>query len=240
LFVVLDRLLPAKLNQISDRVEGSMQYPADPDQDLVGTVNTGTGTATMDILVERIERGKAGDIWLFSSKTLAAIPELYRRTTSVTPAAVLPAFLVNTQIAHIELFQWLAVLLGLPLLYFATGLLNRILGILTGAIRRRPNPQCLPKPVRLLLLALVIRWMLNEITLPLLMRQFWSSTATMFTIGGMAWLVILLNGAAETWLRRRLGQRNLSGIASIVRFTRRLGDLLVLLVGVLSRCTILV
>ncbi len=34
LFVVLDRRLPAKLNELSDQPEGSLSYPNDPDLEL--------------------------------------------------------------------------------------------------------------------------------------------------------------------------------------------------------------
>jgi MscS family membrane protein len=41
LFVVLDRRLPAKLNEISDKPEGSLAFLTRPDEDLVGTIDTG-------------------------------------------------------------------------------------------------------------------------------------------------------------------------------------------------------
>ena len=75
LSAVIDRRLPARLNQISDRPEGSLPDPLKSDEDLIGVIKTADGD--LDILVERVDRGKAGKIWLFSWKTLAYIPEAF-------------------------------------------------------------------------------------------------------------------------------------------------------------------
>ena len=48
LAVVLDRRLPARLNELSDKPEGSMPNPLRPDEDLVGTIVTARGS--LDIL----------------------------------------------------------------------------------------------------------------------------------------------------------------------------------------------
>ena len=75
LFTVLNRRLPARLNELSDQPEGSLPFPAQPNVDLVGTIR-GAGGDT-DILLERIQRNTAEPVWLFSRKTLDSIPELY-------------------------------------------------------------------------------------------------------------------------------------------------------------------
>jgi MscS family membrane protein len=63
LAVVLDRRLPARLNQISDDPEGSVPDPLRPNEDWIGTISTSKGD--LDILVERVDRGKMGQVWLF-------------------------------------------------------------------------------------------------------------------------------------------------------------------------------
>src|SRR6266436_9376437 len=95
LFVVLDRRLPPRLNQLSDLPEGSLSNPMKPDQDLVGTIKG--DNENVDIFVERIDRGKSGSVWLFSSKTLDSIPGLYDEVSIVSVEQVLPKFLINTR-----------------------------------------------------------------------------------------------------------------------------------------------
>jgi MscS family membrane protein len=236
LFVVLDRRLPARLNQLSDQPEGSLEDSLKPDQELVGAVSGDDGN--VDIVVERVDRGKAGSVWLFSSRTLDSIPDLYDEVNVVTVDAVLPEFLVKTRIAGILAFHWLAVLVGMPLFYLLTTLLNRLLSRAVGMLGRRlygkadlPNPEVLPKPVRFLLLAFVIRWLLTKLSLPLLGRQFWSSIASIMFIAGCVWLLILLNSWLEEYLRPHLRERKLTGATSMLRLARRVVDVLIVFAG---------
>ncbi len=237
LFVVLDRRLPARLNQLSDKPEGSLSDPLKP-QELVGTISSDNGN--VDIILERVDRGKSGSLWLFSTKTLDSIPDLYEEVNVVSVDSHLPEFLVRTRFAGILTFHWLAVFVGIPLFYLLTALLHRLLSRLVGLLRRRlygkpdlPNPEVLPKPIRLLLLVVVIRWLLTKLSLPLLARQFWFSTASILTIAGCVWLLILLNSRVEEYLRPHLRGRKLTGATSMLRLTRRAADGLVIFAGLL-------
>lgn len=236
LAVVLDRRLPARLNEISDKPEGSVLDPLRPDEDLIGTINTAKGD--LDILVERIDRGKAGKVWLFSRKTLVSIPDVFQEISTLPVEKLLPQFLVKTRLGGIPLFQFLAVFLGLPLLYLLTGLLNRLVSSSAGALRRKlrrnadlRNPRILPPPLRLLLLAFVIRWLLSRVGLSFLARQFWSTIALVIAVAASVWLLILLNGWGERYLKRH--RRTMSGSASVLRLFRRLIDGIVLFAGFL-------
>jgi MscS family membrane protein len=238
LAVVLDRRLPARLNLLSDEPEGSLPDPLRPDEDIVGTITTANGD--LDILLERVDRGKGGKVWLFSRKTLNSIPDVFQELNTPAVEKFLPEFLVKTHVAAIPLFEWLAVFVGLPALYLLTGLLNRIVSLGIAALRHRLRPsvdrqnlQVLPPPIRLLVLAIAIRWLLSSVGLPLLARQFWSTTALIIAIGGCVWLVMLLNSWGERYLLRRRRSRNLSGSASVLRLIRRVMDGLILFAGLL-------
>ncbi len=238
LFVVLDRRLPPRLNELSDSPEGSLPDPRNGNQDLVGRISSENGD--VDVFVERVDRGESGFLWLFSPKTLDAIPDLYQEVNLVSVDEVLPEFLVNTRIVDIALFEWLAVFVGVPLFYFLTVLMNRMFRRLAGLLRRRlyrnpdlPNPELLPPPVRLLLLAFAIHWVSSKLSLPLLARQFWSGVATAIVIAASVWLLILLNRRAEEYIRRRLRSGHLSIAPSMTRLIRSGIDLLLIFVGVL-------
>ncbi len=236
LAAVINWRLPARLTEISDRPEGSLQDPLHPDKDLVGVIQTANGN--LDILVERVDRGKAGEVWLFSRETLASIPDAFQEVSESALERFLPGFMVTMRVADIPLFQLVAVFVGMPLLYWLTGLFNRILSMAAGALRRQlrrnadlANPQILRPPIRLLLLAIIIRWLLSSFPLPLLARQFWSIMALMIVVVACMWLLILLNGWGERYLlARRYG---LSGTASVLRLARRMLDGLILFTGLL-------
>jgi len=239
LFVVLDRRLPARLDQISDRPEGSRRDPLEPNRELVGTIRG--ESRNIDIFVESVDRGKSGSVWLFSGKALESIPDLYDEINALEVDYVLPEFLVDVRFAGIALFEWLAVFVGIPLFYVIAALLNGLLSSFVGLLRRRlrkkpdlPDPVVLPYPIRLLLAAWVIHWLLTKLSLPLMARQFWTSTANIFTIAGCVWLLILLNDHGEDYFYRRLRLHKATGGASLLRLTRRLIDILVVFAGVLA------
>jgi MscS family membrane protein len=237
LYVILDRRLPARLYELSDLPLGNMGDLDKPDLDLVGTIDSASGQ--VDILVERVNRGAAGALWLFAAKSLDAVPQLYEELDAVGIEDVLPRFLLNFRIASIPLYEWLALLVLLPFLYIGGAFLNRRLSDMIGRwyqhLRKKPEPphlDVLPSPLRLFLLALIIKWTLSRVTFPLLARQFWSSFAAVMMIAALAWTVIMLNGWIEGYARRRFSQE-LSGKLAILHFARRGLDLAVVLGGVL-------
>jgi MscS family membrane protein len=239
LSVVLDRRLPARLNELSDKPEGSQRDPMHPDRDLVGTITSTTGS--VDIVLERVDRGKSGPIWLFSRQTLEAIPDVYDEVDVVDVDAFLPAFLVRNRVASIPLFEWGIVLVGLPLIYLFTVLLNRLLSPLIGRMRRRvakrtdlPDPEILPNPVRLLFIAIAIRWLMAKVHLSLLARQFWSSISMVIAVAAIVWILILVNERVEGYAGRRLVRRKMAGASSVLRLARRVLNFLLVFAGAIA------
>ena len=137
LAIVLNRRLPARLNSLSDKPEGSIPDPLRPDEDLVGTIPTANGD--LDILVERVDRGKLGKIWLFSRKTLKTIPDVFPELTMSTVERILPEFLVKNRLADIPIFEWLALFVGMPFLYALTGLVDRLLRLVVWGVPTPPS-----------------------------------------------------------------------------------------------------
>jgi MscS family membrane protein len=236
LATVLDRRLPARLNQVSDEPDGSVPDPLHPDEDVVGRIDTADGP--LEITLERVDRGKLGKVWLFSRRTLASIPKVFHELDTPAIEELLPGFLTKTRLASIPLYEWLAVFVGMPLLYLLTGVLNRVLSSGLGALRRRlwrnsnlDNPQLLRIPFRLLLVALTIYLLIKNVSLPLLARQFWHTVAFFVTIAACVWFLLLMNRSVEQYLLKR--RPNLSGSASVLRLARRVIDGLLLFAGFL-------
>ena len=235
LAMFLNSRLPARLNEISDKPEGSLPDPLKPDEDLVGTIATGQGD--LDIRLERVDRGKVGKVWVFSRSTLQSIPAAYAEISTPPIERFLPQFLLK-RVGNVPLFQWLAIFVGMPVLYLLTGLLDRLLALGLGPLRRRlqrekglKKPRILPPPFRLLLLAGTIHWLLTRVGLPLLARQFWSTVALIVAISACTWLLILANGWAERYLVARYPSMRES--AAVVRLFRRIIDGLILFAGLL-------
>ena len=75
--------------------------------------------------------------------------------------------------------------------------------------------------------------MTTNLSLSLLTREFWSSVANVIMIVASVWLVLILNGWGENLSRRRLEERGVQGLVSILRLVRRTLDLAVLFCGAL-------
>jgi len=234
LFVVLDRRLPPRLNELSDRPEGSLANPLQPDRDVVGSITVGDGT--MEIVLERVNRGALGSVWLFSRKTLDEIPDAYAEIDRVVLDRFLPSFLTAPRIAGIRLFQWLAVVLLLPVGYRLTALLGAALRPLVAMWWRWRNPgdatisDAVPGSVRLLVLAIGIRWLLHTVELPLPERQFWWTITAMLLIVAVTWTMVLVNGSIERYVNRRVSR---SEVGAMVHLLRRMADGLIVAAGVM-------
>jgi MscS family membrane protein len=240
LFVVLDARLPPRLTQISDAPEGSRANPLAPDQDLVGTIDGADGR--IDVVVERVTRPKSEPVWLFSAKTLEAIPAVYEEIESRRQQPLLPRFLREHRLGNVLIYEWLVVLIGLPLFYFLTVLLDRALTPLARYAARRifgegaaaAIKHSLPGPAKLLLLSLVIRGVVVELPMSLVVRQGLTNATSILTIATVVWLLLLLAGSVERYLAARLPTANFSTRQSLLHVGRRTADTLVVFAGAMA------
>ena len=237
LYVVLDSRLPARIDEISDRPEGRLANPLRPDQDVVATIEMPDGP--IDVVLERVRPQQGPPIWLFSRRTLDAIPDAYRQINVFSLEEHLPAFLVRPRLAGIRLFNWLALFLVVPLAYRVMGVFHALwmplarrngLGRL---ISPGVGPDRLAGAVRFIVIALVIRWLISKSDLPLLERQFWWALSVLFAIGAATWLLLHVNAALERYVRQKLHSSRQAEVASLVRVARWFADGLVILVAVL-------
>ena len=238
LFVVLDTRLPARLTQVSDTPEGSRENPLAPDEERVGEIAGASGPIA--VVMQRVKRPKAEPIWLFSTATLAAIPQAY---ADITTGVALPwaPRLLEWQVGRVRVFDWVALLLGLPAFYYLTVLVNRLLSPIAAGIVRRLSarsdgalPHVLPTPARLLLLSVASQWLFSRLPLSLMTRQALTNLAVVIAIVSLTWLVVMLNAEIERRLTRRLPPANFSGAVSLLRVGRRIVDLAIVLTGLLS------
>ena len=211
LYVVLDSRLPVRLTELSDRPEGSRANPLKPDQDVVGSISTAEGP--LDLIVERVRLTEPPPVWLFSRRTLSAIPGIYDDINLISFDDYLPDVLGRPRILGIRLFEWVALLLLLPLSY-------RVMGF-----------SRLPGWSRVLILAVAIRWGLAIVDLPLRERQLWSAVVALLLMVWGVWVLLRVNAYGERYIIRHFRDARLVEISSLVRLGRRLADVLVCVAG---------
>jgi MscS family membrane protein len=230
LFAVLDARLPPRLARISDAPEAT--NPATPNQEVVGNIDTESGK--LDIVLERVKRvGEPAPIWLFSQKTLAAIPAVYEEISTDRWSSRLPKVLTATKIRGLRLFDLMAMLIGLPVVYLLTVMVNWGLRRLARGAAPGSKHRLLPTPARLLIVIAAGSWLVAQLPLSLVVRQLWSVIASLVVIASVAWLFLLLNEAIERRLYRRLAPSHVTAAASLLRVLRRTGDILVIFVALM-------
>ena len=237
LFIVLDARLPATLAQLSDVAEGSRSNPLRLDQESIGKIASEQGD--VEIVLRRFTKGHPTPVWLFSRESLESIPGVYAEITQRRNERPLSRFL-RERVGRIRFLESLSVLIGLVACYGLTLLLNRIVSGLLGRVwpgafktATSAGRNVLPLPARLLIMSLVARWMLANLSLSLFVREFWTNAARSVTIATIVWLLILLNGEIEEYILRRFPPSQ-AGATSLLRLIRRAADVLVIFFGLFA------
>src|SRR5512139_3479855 len=159
--VILERGFSGKVAMLSNKPEGNLDDNLPSSKERVGTVKTPSGS--LDILLERVERGNNPPIWLFSAETLKSVPEIYKEMDVRTIEPYLPKFLVDTWFLWFPLWKWFLFLLLIPFLFGLSSLVTRLFTlILLFSVRRITKVRIdqhvvrLTGPLRILIFALAI------------------------------------------------------------------------------------
>ena len=236
LYVVIDSRLPPRLNDLSDRPEGSLANPLLPDQDVIGTIQIASGP--LELVVERVSREATAPIWLFSRRTLEQIPAAYGEVHLVSVDRYLPSFLGSWRLAGVRLFGWFSLLLVVPLGYRFFGLVGALLRPIWLFWRRRYDWEDWPLgllsgPLQLFALAISIRWIVSSLQVPLRERQFWATVVMALATTSVTWLLLRLSAGGERYIHRRLDSRTAGEMAAMLRLARRAAEVVVIAAAVL-------
>jgi MscS family membrane protein len=231
---ILERGFSGKLAILSNKQEGYLDDNLPPSKELVGTVKTSSGS--LDILLERVQRGNNPPIWLFSAETLKNVPEIYKELDVRTIDAFLPKFLVNTWFLWFPLWQWFSILLVIPISIALATLVSRLFRPLLLLLVRRitkaqvdPHVLRLTGPVRILIFALAI-WSISLLSRSVLTSVFWTYVASTLTVIGVTWLCVRLIDIVSKLKQKQLAVVSLDKI-SLVQLVGKLSQILALIVG---------
>ena len=110
--VVIDRSFSGDLRRISNQPDGTPQEGMPLDKQRVGALVAGDVDA--DLILVRVTDPDGARVWLISSDTLAKLPELYEQAAVHQVETHLPQILVRHEFLGLPLWQWLAILLAVP------------------------------------------------------------------------------------------------------------------------------
>jgi MscS family membrane protein len=191
---ILERGSTGKVAKLSNKPEGNLDDNLPVSKERVGTVKTPSGS--LDILLERVERGNGPPIWLFSAETLKNVPQIYKELDVETIEPYLPKFLVNTWLLWFPLWKWFLILLLIPLSLglslLVTRLFNVVLLLVVHRVTKVRFDQHMARftgPLRILIFALAI-WFISFLSRSVITSAFWTYVAATLTVIGATWLCV--------------------------------------------------
>ena len=241
--IVIDRAFSGDLRRISNQPEGTPQEGMPLDKQRVGTLVAGDVEA--DLILVRTADADGTRIWLISADTLAKLPELYEQAAVHQVETHLPKALVRHEFLGLPLWQWLAILLSIPVAALLGWLAVQILRLPWYSwARYRQHAvasawNSFVRPLWLLLGVLIQEILVSLIRIPVLQRHRYQQVAGVVAVIAFSWLLwrflrevmrsvrqrALLSGRTGTGSLMLLGERVLKAAIFVLAIFLVLGTL---------------
>jgi MscS family membrane protein len=222
---VLDAGLSSGINGLSRDPAGDLTDGLRATREKVGVAETSNGK--LDIFLDRITRSETPAIWLFSSETLAKIPNVHANLKTRDYSQYFPASFARVFLG-LPLWRWLSILITIAVVLLLSSLATRLLFLVVKIFLNMKHLQDekeilarLKQPVRVLLLALSIS-LLQPYTLSLLARSYWTATARFLGTVGVAWFFVRLVDIAGNIATRRSVEAGTRERIAVITLGRRL------------------
>jgi MscS family membrane protein len=233
---VMDRAFAGNLRHISNQPDGAPQEGVSTDRQRIGVLSAGDVDANLDLV--QVPDSGGVKIWLFSSETLAKIPDLYDRLQVHQIETHLPDFLVQYEFVGMAIWQWFALLLSIPLAAGLGWLAIRILGLLR---KLRPRPSSRPAiwsaispPLWLVIGTVIHIACVRYLGLPLLHRHYYQLVAGVVFIIGFSWLIWRIVQQVSIRVRQRAVYSGRTGAGSLMLLGERIVKALIFIGAVFA------
>lgn len=206
----------------------------------VGTMAAGDVEVDFDLV--HVNDPSAGKVWLISAETLAKVPELYDQVQARQVEHKLPSILVKHQILGMPLWQWLALLLSIPLAIALGWLILAVIGIPVRWWTHRRGMdsdswRSAHAPLWMVLATILNRQLIGYLGMPLLQRHYYYQFLWICFIISGTWILWRL----VRWSLRRVRLRALAhghaGTGSLVLLGERIIKAAVFLLGLFAVLT---
>lgn len=234
--VVMDRTFVGSLRQISTNPEGNPDNGLD--QQTIGSFSL--ADADVPVVLVRVTGPSSGKIWLFSADTLNKVPDLYDNLEAHQVETKLPQSLVQNVFLGMPLWQWLALILAVPLaiaIGWAVVLLLAVPRRLYLTYKKRPDLHSYSRvsmPLLLCFAAIANRAIAGYFGLPLLPRFYYSRTIGVLVCIGFFWFLLRVTGLIMQRLRRHAISIGRRGTGTLMVLGERLLAALVVVIAVLA------
>jgi len=222
--------------------EGTPQEGVLPGRQKLGTLSS--GDVEDDLELVRVTDPTAGKIWLISSDTLEKVPELYdqvqARHVETWLKTWVPSVLVKHQLAGMPWWQFLALLLALPVAAAVGWMVLAVLEIpLRWWARHRgqlvtADWRSVSGPVWLLTGTLIDQAFAVYLRMPLLPRHYYFQATSIALIVSVTWIAWRVVRWSLRRVRSRALARGLAGTGTLMLLGERILKAVIFGVGVLA------
>jgi MscS family membrane protein len=205
------------------------------DRQKLGTMSSGDAEADLELV--RVSDPSAGKIWLISSDTLTKVPELYDQVEARQVETRLPKWVVTHQLAGMPLWQWLALVLIIPLAAAAGWLVLVVLQIpmrwwARGHGHAELESRSVSGPAWLLAGTIIHRILERYLGMPLLQRHYYFQLVEVAGIIGANWILWRVIRWFLQRVRNRALARGHSGTGSLMLLGERIIKVLVVVMAI--------
>lgn len=235
---ILNQKFGAILDSISKDPQGRLDDGLPRDEELIAAARG--DTSGFSILLLRQEDPQGRKLWRISRKTLADVPMVYDSLRFPQLEKRLPKLLVTTRPFGVPLWQWLAILLFLPVALVLTWPLLYLRRVIADGVHRRRGA---PAPVRApiqkfgpaaLMLTLILHYnFVYFIGISLLYRQYYTRVIWVLLLVAFYWGLTRVTSNIARRVGAHLSQSGHLAERSLVGLGRRLLNALLLVLVVL-------
>ena len=236
---ILDRKLSHDINSVSNAPEGDLNDGLEPNLETFGSIEH--ADQKVDLLLERVQRPGAGQIWLVSSNTISLIPILHEDISTNTIERHVPEWMIRHRFLDTALWQWLALLsLTLVALGLGHGLARAVVRSLRPLTRRTHSGvddvlvESMLRPMQVLIALAAYRAGIVWIAPSYLLRTYLGRLLTGIIYLCLAWVCVRLLDAITTKLAVAMTGRQKSSVSSIMPLARRTLKAIVVGIAVLA------
>lgn len=240
--VLMDRAYVGSLRHLSTNIEGNPDNDR-PDLEVIGTFSV--GDTDVQVTLVHVTEPNSGRIWLFSADTLSKVPDLYDNVEAHQVETKLPEDLVKNAFLGMPLWQWLALIVAIPVALAIGWVVVLILAVprlLYLKYKKQPDLRSYRRvstPLLLFFATIAHRIIAGYFGLPLLSRLYYYRTIGVLVSIGFFWFVLRVTGVTMQKLRVRAISAGRTGTGTLMVLGERLLNALVIVVGLLAVLSIM-
>jgi MscS family membrane protein len=233
---LMDRAFVGNINRITELPEGTPQEGLSAAQERVGKVEV--NDESVDLILTRVTDPVYGPIWVFSNETIAQLQELSGQLEAQQVETRLPQVLVRNVFLGLPLWQWIAILLLIPIATGAAWLFIQVVRAVRSifnSIRGRKLDYKFGSAAfgpSLLIIATGLHAVgMRFVGLPLLARHYYGQAILVFFLIGLTWLTVRIIEWSGERLRYRAISAGRAGVGSLMLLLQRMVKVVVIFAG---------